>query len=85
LNKTVWDLQLFARSEKPWDESAWLQAYEEYVRALFEFQRHARMELGVPGELPPSPRPPTWLYQPAVDARQNAGTTRSGQSPGNPE
>jgi hypothetical protein len=85
LNTAIWDLQLFARSERAWDERAWPQAYERYVRALFDFQQHARMELGVPGELPPSPRPPTWLYQPPDDSPQDAGTTEPGPLAAQPE
>ena len=63
LNRSVWQLQDFARGEQAWDEQLWRQRYERYLECLFEFEKAIRAELQIPGEIPHPPRPPQWFFR----------------------
>jgi hypothetical protein len=63
LNRSVWQLQDFARGEQAWDEELWRQRYESYVERLFEFEKLVRAQLEIPGEIPHPPRPPESFFR----------------------
>ncbi|MGI5469313.1 hypothetical protein [Streptomyces sp. CA-132043] len=63
LNRSVWQLQDFARGELAWDEQVWRQRYENFGACLFEFEKAIRAELRIPGEIPYPPRPPEWFFR----------------------
>ncbi|MGW6011579.1 hypothetical protein [Streptomyces sp. NPDC055210] len=66
LNRSVWQLQDFARGELEWDEQAWRQRYESFTENLFGFEKAIRAELEIPGEIPYPPRPPEWFFRKRV-------------------
>ena len=63
LNRSVWQLQDFARGEVAWDEQLWRQRCETYLECLFKFETAVRAELQVPGAIPHPPRPPDWSFR----------------------
>ncbi|GHA33387.1 hypothetical protein GCM10010372_36820 [Streptomyces tauricus] len=63
LNRSVWQLQDFARGELEWDEQVWRRRYEHFTANLFGFEKAIRAELGVPGDIPYPPRPPEWFLR----------------------
>ncbi|MGW5866557.1 hypothetical protein ACWFRJ_30775 [Streptomyces sp. NPDC055239] len=63
LNRSVWQLQDFARGEVPWDEQLWRRRYATFSECLFAFEKSIRAELQIPGEIPYPPRPPEWFLR----------------------